>query len=79
MGCSVDLPRMFEMRTARAQFLASSILCSILLDLLRIHLLNTAKTRNPVSIEDTGFSPGAGCEIRTRDLMITNQALYRLS
>ena len=22
---------------------------------------------------------GAGCEIRTRDLMITNQALYRLS
>lgn len=30
-------------------------------------------------LSDGPFHIGAGCGIRTRDLMITNQALYQLS
>ena len=39
---------------------------------------NFANNKNPVSIEDTGFF-GAGCENRTRYLIITSDVLYRVS
>ena len=35
--------------------------------------------QKPRNHRDFGAKAGAGCETRTRDLMITNQVLYRLS
>ena len=40
---------------------------------------NRQKEKSPETLTVSELFSKAGCEIRTRDLMITNQALYRLS
>jgi hypothetical protein len=39
---------------------------------------NSLKSKNPISVKETGFSR-APCRNRTNDLLITSQLLYQLS